>query len=110
MVVPFVLVVKNTHAKSLDGFDLIAIEKPRVLGKANSYLSEEPRTVTFSYCERSAGGRHDYYSEGDYWWPDPENPEGPFIRRDGETYPELFLDHRQAMIRFSEIAGTLTSA
>ena len=95
---PFVLVVKNTHAKSLDGFDLIAIEKPRVLGKANSYLSEEPRTVTFSYCERSAGGRHDYYSEGDYWWPDPENPDGPFIRRDGETYPELFLDHRQTLI------------
>ena len=66
MVVPFVLVVKNTHAKSLDGFDLIAIEKPRVLGKANSYLSEEPRTVTFSHCQRSAGGLHDYYSEGDY--------------------------------------------
>ena len=108
--VSFVLLVDNTHAKQLDGFDLIAIEKPRVLGKANSYLSEEPRTVTFSHCERSAGGRHDYYSEGDYWWPDPENPDGPFIRRDGETYPELFLDHRLAMVRLSEIVGTLTSA
>ena len=108
--VPFCVFVGDAHAKQFDGFDLVAIEKPRVLGKANSYLSEEPRTVTFSYCERSAGGRHDYYSEGDYWWPDPENPDGPFIRRDGETYPELFLDHRQAMIRLSEIVGTLTSA
>ena len=78
-----------THAKQLDGFDLIAIEKPRVLRKAKIYLDETPQTVTLSHCERSAGGRHDYYSEGDYWWPD-ENPDGPFIRRDGETYPELF--------------------
>ena len=93
LVVPFVLLVKNTHAKQLDGFDFIAIEKPRVLEKANSYLSEKPRTVTFSLCQRSAGGLHDYYSEGDYWWPDPEKPDGPFIRRDGETYPELFQDH-----------------
>ncbi|MCK4685780.1 MAG: alginate lyase family protein, partial [Pirellulales bacterium] len=71
---------------------------------------EPPETVTSSHCERSAGGRHDYYSEGDYWWPDPENPDGPFIRRDGETYPELFLDHRLAMVRLSELVGTLTSA
>ena len=108
--VAFAFFVDNTHAKQLDGFDLISIEKLRVLGKANSYLSEEPQTVTLSHCERSAGGRHDYYSEGDYWWPDPESPDGPFIRRDGETYPELFLDHRFAMIRLSEIVGTLTSA
>ena len=108
--VPFCFFVGDAHAKQLDGFDLVAIEKPRVLRKANNYLGENPQTVTASYCERSSGGRHDYYSEGDYWWPDPENPDGPFIRRDGETYPELFLDHRQAMIRLSEIVGTLTSA
>ena len=41
--VPFAFFVENTHAKQLDGFDLIAIEKHRVLGKANNYLSEEPR-------------------------------------------------------------------
>ena len=108
--VSLAFLVGDTHAKQLDGFDLTAIEKPRVLGKANNYLNEPPETVTSSHCERSAGGRHDYYSEGDYWWPDPENPDGPFIRRDGETYPELFLDHRLAMVRLSELVGTLTSA
>ncbi len=102
--------LQNIRAEILSRSDLIAIEKPRVLGKADEYLDEEPRTVTSSQCERSAGGLHDYYSEGDYWWPDPENPEGPFIRRDGETYTDLFLDHRLAMIRLSDIVGCLTSA
>ena len=106
----FVLSVENTHAEHSGGFNLMAIEEPRVLQKADNYLDEEPRTVTSSRCERSAGGLHDYYSEGDYWWPDPENPKGPFIRRDGETYTDLFLDHRLAMIRLSDIVGCLTSA
>ncbi len=110
LAVALILGVESTRAEYSGRFDLIAIEKPRVLQKANDYLDEEPRTVTSSQCERSAGGLHDYYSEGDYWWPDPENPEGPFIRRDGETYTDLFLDHRLAMIRLSDIVGSLTSA
>lgn len=90
--------------------DLIDIEKPGVMQKAEAYLSEAPRTVTADRCERSQGGAHDFYSEGDYWWPDPDNPQGPYIRRDGETNPDNFLAHRKAMIRLSEIIGTLVSA
>ncbi len=58
-------------------FDLTAIEPPRVLKAAGRYLHEEPVTVTASGSPRSAGGTHDFFSEGDYWWPDPENPGGP---------------------------------
>jgi hypothetical protein len=61
-------------------------------------------------CIRSAGGIHDFYSEGDYWWPDPANPDGPYIQRDGMTNPENFVEHRKAMIRLSRIVGTLASA
>ena len=68
------------------------------------------RTVTADPCERSAGGRHDFYSEGDYWWPNPDQPDAPYIRRDGLTNPDNFIAHRQAMIRLSDIIGTLTSA
>ena len=35
---------------------------------------------------------HDYFSEGDYWWPDPKNPGGPYIRRDGFSNPANFND------------------
>lgn len=80
------------------------------LRQAQKALQSKPITVTSEIATRSAGGIHDFYSEGDYWWPDPENPEGPYIRRDGETNPENFTAHRLAMIRFSEIVGSLTSA
>jgi len=87
-----------------------AVVKPLVLTQANDWLNAEPETVTANFSERSAGGRHDFFSEGDYWWPDPENPDGPYIRRDGETNPDNFVAHRHAMVRFSRFAGAMASA
>lgn len=78
--------------------------------RAEAALKAVPVTVTATRAERSLGGIHDFYSEGDYWWPDPQNPDGPYIRRDGETNPDNFTAHRKAMIRFSQIVGDLTSA
>jgi hypothetical protein len=91
-------------------FDLDALESPRILNKAARYLKADPITVTANVCERSEGGPHDFYSEGDYWWPNPEDPTGPYVRRDGETNPENFIEHRESLIRFSDIMGTLVSA
>lgn len=79
------------------------------IARAKASLQTVPVTVTNAYCERSAGGRHDFYSEGDYWWPDPNNPGGPYVQRDGQTNPDNFTNHRLAMIRLSEIVATLTS-
>lgn len=90
--------------------DLFAKEKARVIRLAEEYKSLKPITVTASSSPRSAGGIHDFYSEGDYWWPDPANPEGPYIQRDGLTNPDNFTKHREAMIRFSQISGALASA
>ncbi|MBC6995182.1 alginate lyase family protein [Neolewinella lacunae] len=73
-------------------------------------LHAAPETVTSSRSPRSAGGPHDFYSEGDYWWPDSLDPAGPYVRRDGLTNPENFLDHRRAVVRLSEIVGNLASA
>ncbi|KPM30538.1 Hypothetical protein I595_3359 [Croceitalea dokdonensis DOKDO 023] len=85
-------------------------EKERVLALAEKYANAQPITVTAAISERSAGGIHDFYSEGDYWWPDPENPNGPYIRKDGVTNPDNFTAHRYAMIRLSQICGALASA
>lgn len=84
--------------------------KDEVLKRAEHSLNEKPLTVTAYRCERSAGGSHDFYSEGDYWWPDSLNPEGPYVQRDGQTNPDNFVAHRHAMIRFSTLVGNLTSA
>jgi hypothetical protein len=91
-------------------FDIVAIERPRIMEKAVKYLREEPVTVTASHCERSAGGKHDFFSEGDYWWPDPKDPNGPYIQRDGMSNPDNFVEHRHAMILLSEIVATMASA
>jgi hypothetical protein len=90
--------------------ELVAIERKRVIAQAERYLREQPVTVTAVRAERSAGGPHDFYSEGDYWWPDPANPTGPYIRRDGETNPANFDAHRDAMRRLSQIVPALVAA
>lgn len=81
-----------------------------ILEIADSFLEEYPITITSYVCSRSSGGKNDFYSEGDYWWPDPENPEGPYIRKDGFTNPENFTAHREVLMKMGEMVGTLTSA
>lgn len=88
---------------------VIKDEKPRIHKLATRYLDMEPVTVTDSVCRRSAGGKHDFYSEGDYWWPDTDNPAGPYIRKDGMSNPDNFKADRRAMVRLSRIVGALTS-
>jgi hypothetical protein len=90
--------------------DLAAIERVRVLDGADRYLREAPVTIAATSSPRSAGGRHDYFSEGDYWWPDPANPDGPYIQRDGMSNPDNFVAHRQALIRLSLHVPALAAA
>src|SRR5882724_2804347 len=106
------LIAFSTLLKAADkpAFDILEVERPRIMAKAAAYLSEEPVTVTAAHSDRSAGTRHDYFSEGDYWWPDPKNPDGPYIQHDGLSNTNNFVEHRHAMVRLSEIVATMTSA
>lgn len=91
-------------------FDAVAIDRTRVLAAAQRYLNEPPITITSSRCNRSRGGKHDYYSESDYFWPDPKNPHGPYIQRDGFSNPSNFPGHRRFLFRFSVQASALAAA
>lgn len=84
--------------------------KDIILKNAEWAMQQQPQTITSFICERSAGGKHDFYSEGDYWWPNPEDENGAYIRKDGETNSNNFIEHRLAMIRFSKVVGYLASA
>jgi len=90
--------------------DVVTIDRNRILKAADRYLQEQPKTITSVRAGRSEGGPHDYFSEGDYWWPDPRNPNGPYIRRDGFSNPANFNDHRELLIRLSLQMPTLTAA
>jgi len=87
-----------------------SVLRQAVLQRAGRALKEKPVTVTSYICKRSAGGIHDFYSEGDYWWPNAASPDSPYIKKDGLTNPDNFVKHRLAMVRLSRIVGSLASA
>ncbi len=89
---------------------VINAERSRILEKAQDYLSQIPSTVVDYHSPRSSGNVHEFYSEGDYWWPDPDNPDGPYIRKDGLSNPDNFIQHRLQLIALSDLVGTLASA
>lgn len=101
---------QDDKSESVGKKDIVAVLREHILTEAKWALQQKPITVTAHTSKRSAGGKHDFYSEGDYWWPDPENPDGPYIRKDGMTNPDNFVAHRLSMIRFSRIVGALASA
>ena len=88
----------------------MTIQKRQMLhAKAASALSAPVPHITDVSCSRSAGGIHDFYSEGDYWWPDPAKPDGlPYIRRDGETNPDNFTAHRLILRQMRNQVASLT--
>lgn len=104
----YLLIFLFINAVPAQRFDLWQEEeRERTLQKAREYAQEKPITITAYPCPRSAGGIHDYFSEGDYWWPDPNNPTGPYIQRDGLSNPDNFIRHRQLLWRLSQIVPTL---
>ena len=90
--------------------DVASLDRPRILTAANKFMKERPITITAAKSTRSAGGLHDYFSEGDYWWPDPQNPDGPYIQRDGMSNPNNFVEHRRYLMRLSVQVPALVAA
>lgn len=58
-----------------------------VIQKAESILKEKPVAVTDKE-KTISGNKHNYESLATYYWPDPNNPEGRYIAKDGQTNPE----------------------
>lgn len=66
-----------------------------ITGQADASMAAGPVVLTDAIATMSEGGIHDYYSNGDYWWPNPDTSDGlPYIRRDGESNPGNFDSHR----------------
>ncbi|MGA8110855.1 MAG: alginate lyase family protein [Acidobacteriaceae bacterium] len=99
----------NRHPQN--GFSLAgAVDRQRILAEAADYVDLQPKTITSFRAKRSPGGLHDYFSEADYFWPNPADPGGPYISRDGESNPNNFNEHRKAMIALSIQMPALTAA
>ncbi|MDZ7373754.1 MAG: alginate lyase family protein [candidate division KSB1 bacterium] len=110
---PFVLL----RPEELAQVRLVVGEHPDLVGLRNalrayadSALRLGPWSVTFLPSRAASGDPHDYYSEAPYWWPDPRNPAGPYVRRDGRVNPHHFSAHRTALGELANTALTLATA
>lgn len=109
-IVAFLVLVSFAAAQIPSMINIEKLETPRVTRLADGFLRTIPKTVTASKCERSSGGLHDYFSEGDYWWPNPADPKGPYIRKDGYTNPQIFVEHRNVLRSMSIQVPALVAA
>jgi hypothetical protein len=101
----------SKHRKESDTFRLVAqVDRNRILDASARYLSQSPLTITAFPATRSAGGLHDFYSQADYFRPNPKDPNGPYINRDGQSNPQNFDEHRKLMIALSIQMPALTAA
>jgi hypothetical protein len=90
--------------------EVIKTLRKHILEQAAWAMQQQPVTITAESSPKSAGGKHDFFSQADYWWPNPQFPDSPYIQRDGMTNPDNFIAHRKAMVRLSQIVGALASA
>jgi len=65
-------------------------------------------TIT-AYRARAAGRPHDFFSEGDYWWPIRRIRRSYIVETASRT-PDNFVDHRRALVRLSVEVPALTAA
>lgn len=92
-------------------YKLVAdVDRERILRAAREYVAMEPVTVTSFRSQKSPGGPHDFFSQADYFWPNPKNPDGPYINRDGQSNPDNFDEHRKVMVALSIRMPALTAA
>ncbi len=92
-------------------YQLVAnADRSRIRRGAREALLHSPFTITSVTSPRNPGDVHDFFSEADYFWPNPRNPQGPYISRDGLSNPDNFDGHRKAMVDLSLWVPALTAA
>lgn len=85
--------------------------KPALAALRDKWIARGPWSVTFHRPgPLSKAGPHDFFSEGPYWWPDPRNPKGPYIRRDGEVNSDRFTANDNHLSDMSEAVFALGAA
>src|SRR5688572_28812384 len=106
-----VIVVLCFVASTSANVDVEAIDRARIQKAADAALKREAIAITSHRAKLSEGGPNDFYSNGDYWWPDPSKPDGlPYIQRDGESNPDNFAHHRMAVRSLRDAVAVMGAA
>ena len=79
--------------------------------RANQLLTMESPSVMQKKMMPSSGDKHDYYSLGIYWWPNPDTEDGlPYVRNDGVKNPEYENFDGPAIHRMADAVFPLSLA
>lgn len=83
-----------------------------LIARADKALAAKPASVMDKRSIPVSGDRHDYVSLARYWWPNPADPKGAYVRRDGDTNPDVESNRfdRTALSRMEREADTLALA
>jgi hypothetical protein len=82
----------------------------RLRADADRRLKEGPWSVTSDRPRGVDLDPHIYYSDAPYWWPNPEDPNGPYVLRDGHLNPDRFAANRNALTAMADTVFTLGTA
>lgn len=98
-------------ALTASALDIAQVDHDRILQAADWALKVAPITITQYRAKWSEGGPNDFYSNGDYWWPNPTTTNGlPYIKRDGESNPDNFNHHRECIWHLRDAVAALGAA
>lgn len=99
LVLVFVLSATVDSYAQLRIWNLQSLEKAKtnpseaskyLLRSADKELNKTILTVVDKKTTPPSGDKHDYLSQGRYWWPNPKTTDGlPYIRKDGVVNPEI---------------------
>jgi hypothetical protein len=82
----------------------------RLRADAERRLKEGPWTVT---SDRPLGltlDIHEYYSEAPYWWPQPDDPKAPYVRKDGQVNTGRFQANKIGLSAMADAVFSLGTA
>lgn len=82
----------------------------RLRGDAEKHMKEGTWSVTYDRPQGLELDEHEYYSEAPYWWPNPDDPSAPYVRRDGQTNPARFTANKSALNSMADAVFTLGTA
>src|SRR5581483_2962655 len=100
--------VCGTDLRASAGVDVGATDWDRILRAADAALELPPITITTARAKLSEGGTNDFYSNADYFWPDPTKPDGlPYINHDGQSNPGNFNEHRARLRKVTDAVAAL---
>src|SRR5579859_4556123 len=103
-----IIFLSTTIALAGPAFDVVSIDRDRILEAASHALTFEPLTITKYHAKLSTGGPHDYYSNGDYWWPNPNTTNGlPYVQRDGQSDTNNFNEDRDCVRKLDSAVAVL---